>query len=148
VSELNRSAEVKTFGIIALLLAGCAVSPTPKTGAPISLGGPVAEERSVPSDYVPVSELDHPPENLPRMGDRFDDSLLPVLQKTGPQMVVAVLLVGEDGRVEDLIVRKADHAWFAQRLREEARLFRFKVCTRGGTAVKWFAELPFKFSNE
>ena len=92
-----------------------------------------------------MAQLDHPPRNKPSRGDHFGDPVTAIVRSTGPQTVVAVLLVDEKGRVVDVIVRKASYAYFAERTRLAAMSFRFEPVTYNGRAAKWHAEMPFVF---
>jgi hypothetical protein len=130
---------------IVFFLAGCAASPSGANDPLPPLGGPVADSRRAPSEFVPLEQLDHPPQKRPSMEDRFGDPITRILRSTGPQTVVAVLLVDEEGRVVDVIVRKAGYAYFAERVRVAAKAYRFEPARFRGHPARWQAEMPFEF---
>jgi TonB family protein len=131
--------------ISVLFIAGCASQTELQSKYRAPPGGPVADDRLVPSEYLPAAQLDRPPREMPAMGDQFDDRVSAVLKSTGPQTVIAVLLVNENGKVDDVIVRRANHAFFADEVRDAAKRYRFEPATLNRRPAKWYMELPFEF---
>lgn len=136
---------MKAIAAMVLFLAGCAAAPSDADDPLPPLGGPVADFRQAPSEFVPLEQLDHPPQKRLSMGDHFGDPTARILRSTGPQTVVAVLLVDEEGRVVDVIVRKASYAYFAERVRVAAKAYRFEPARFRGHPARWQAEMPFEF---